>query len=227
VADGTFVNDAALVAAKDLRLELRSRVAVSQVVPFAVLLLVIFGFALDGDQTTLQRLTSGLYWVAVLFAAVLIVQRAFAVESDDGVRDALRLAGMRPASVFVGKAGAIFVQLIVLEVLLGVGVAVFFGTTLTGWGLLIASAVVAAAGISAAGTLYGVLTAGLRVKESLLPMLLLPVLAPVLIGATRAMGAALGDVAVDGWSWFNFLAIFALIYVALGLFAFGPLLEES
>ncbi|MDH3752322.1 MAG: heme exporter protein CcmB [Acidimicrobiia bacterium] len=227
MADGTFVNDAALVAAKDLRLELRSRVAVSQVVPFAVLLLVIFGFALDGDQTTLQRLTSGLYWVAVLFAAVLIVQRAFAVESDDGVRDALRLAGMRPASVFVGKAGAIFVQLIVLEVLLGVGVAVFFGTTLTGWGLLIASAVVAAAGISAAGTLYGVLTAGLRVKESLLPMLLLPVLAPVLIGATRAMGAALGDVAVDGWSWFNFLAIFALIYVALGLFAFGPLLEES
>lgn len=60
-----------------------------------------------------------------------------------------------------------------------------------------------------------------------MPLLLLPVLAPVLIGATRAMGAALGDVAVDGWSWFNFLAIFALVYVALGLVAFGPLMEES
>lgn len=223
----SVMRDALLIAGKDLRIEWRSRVGASQVVPFAVLVLVIFGFALDGDQTTLRQLTAGLYWVAVLFAAVLVIQRAFAVESDDGVREALRLTGLRPASIFVGKAGAIAAQLVVLEILLAIGVAVFFTATLGGWGLLVATGVVAAIGIAAAGTLYGVLSAGLRVKDTLLPLLLLPVLAPVLIAATRAMGAALGDVAVDGWSWFNFLAIFALIYVGLGLAAFGPLLEES
>lgn len=216
-----------LVAVKDLRIEWRSRVAMSQVVPFAVLVLIVFAFALDGNRQTLRQLTAGLYWVAVLFSAVMVVQRSFALEADVGVRDATRLSGLRPAAVFAGKTAAVAVQLYVLEVLLALGVIVFFTAELQGWGLLVATAAVAPVGIAAAGCLYGVLTAGLRVKETLLPLLLLPVLAPVLIGATRAMGAALGDVAVDGWSWFNFLAIFALVYVALGLVAFGPLLEES
>ncbi len=222
-----MVRDAALIAAKDLRVELRSRVATMQVLPFAVLMLVLFAFALDGDQTTLRSLTAGLYWAAVLLAAVLVIQRAFVVESVDGIRDALRLSGLRPASIFLGKAAAIAFELLVVEVVLGVGVVVLFGSTLRGWGLLIATGGVAAVGIAAAGTLYGVLASGLRVKETILPILLLPVLAPVLIGATRAFGAALGDVAVDGWSWFNLLAIFALVYAGLGFVAFGSLLEES
>ncbi len=222
-----MVRDAGLIAAKDLRVELRSRVATMQVLPFALLVLVIFAFALDGDQTTLRTLTAGLYWAAVLLAAVLVIQRAFAVESVDGIRDALRLSGLRPASIFLGKAAAIAVELLVVEVVLAVGVVVLFGSTLRGWGLLVATGGVAAVGIAAAGTLYGVLAAGLRVKETILPILLLPVLAPVLIGATRAFGAALGDVAVDGWSWFNLLAIFALVYGSMGIVAFGSLLEES
>ncbi len=222
-----MVRDAGLIAAKDLRVELRSRVATMQVLPFAVLVLVVFAFALDGDQATLRTLTAGLYWAALLLAAVLVIQRAFAVESVDGVRDALRLSGLRPASIFLGKAAAIAVELLVVEIVLGIGVVGLFGSTLRGWGLLVATGVVAAVGIAAAGTLYGVLAAGLRVKETILPILLLPVLAPVLIGATRAFGAALGDVAVDGWSWFNLLAIFALVYAGLGFVVFGSLLEES
>src|SRR5438093_12485846 len=86
--------DAALVAGKDLRLEMRSRVATSQVAPFAVLVLVLFAFALDPDRDVLGRVAAGLYWVAVLFSLVLSVQRAFAVESADGNRDALRLSGL-------------------------------------------------------------------------------------------------------------------------------------
>jgi heme exporter protein B len=227
MADTSLFGQAVLVAGKDLRVEWRSRVGMAQVVPFAVLVLVIFAFALDGNRQTLQQLTAGLYWIAVLFSAVMLVQRAFAVEADPGVREALRLSGLQPAAVFAGKATAIAIQLLILEILLALGVVVFFTAELDGWGLLAATGLVAPVGIASAGTLYGVLTAGLRVKETLLPLLLLPVLAPVLIGATRAMGAALGDVAVDGWSWFNFLAIFALVYVALGLVAFGPLMEES
>ena len=219
--------DAALVAGKDLRIELRSRVTMQQVMPFAVLLLIVFGIALDPDRGVLERASSGLFWVAVLFCALLAIQRAFTIEAADGGRDALRLSGLDPAGIFLGKAVAIAVQLVALEVLLSVGVVVMYGTEVTGWPLLIASTAAATIGLACAGTLYGVLAAGLRVRETLLPILLLPVLSPVLIGATKAFEAALGGVAADGWPWCGLLATFALAYATFGTLAFGALLEET
>lgn len=219
--------DAAVVAGKDLRIEARSRVATNQVAPFALLVLVLFAFALDPDRGVLERASAGLFWVAVLFAALLAIQRSFAVESDDGARDALRLSGLDPAGIFLGKAGAIALQLLALEAALAVGVYVLYDAPAAGAGLLVVTCVVATAGLAAAGTLYGVLAAGLRVRETLLPLLVLPVVAPVLIGATRACEAALAGTPGEGWPWVRLLAVFAVVYTAFGIVAFGPLLEES
>ncbi len=219
--------DALAVAGKDLRIEARSRVALNQVAPFALLVLILFAFALDPDSGVLHSATPGLFWVAVLFCAVLAIQRAFAIESADGNQDALRLSGLEPAGVFLGKMLAICAQLAVLEVLLGIGVAVLYNSTPTGWLLLVVTCVAATAGIAAAGTLYGVLAAGLRVRETLLPLLLLPVLAPVLIGSTRAFQAAHDRTPSQGWPWVGLLAAFAVGYTIFGAFGFGPLLEES
>lgn len=219
--------DAALMAGKDLRIELRSRVTTQQVAPFALLLLVLFGVALDPDRGILQRAGSGLFWIAVLFCSLLAVQRAFTVESADGGRDALRLSGLDPAGIFLGKAAAVAAQLVVLEVVLAAGVVLMYGMEVTGALLLLATCTAATTGLAAAGTLYGVVAAGLHVRDSLLPILLLPVLAPVLIGATRAFDAALGGVASDGWPWCGLLVAFALAYLAAGTVAFGTLLEES
>jgi heme exporter protein B len=219
--------DAALVAGKDLRLEGRSRVTANQVAPFAVLVLVLFAFALDPDRGVLTRATAGLYWVAVLFCGLLAVQRAFAVETADGNRDALRLSGLDPAGIFLGKALAVGAQLLALELLLGLGVVVLYDASPRELPLLVLTAIVATVGLAAAGTLYGLLSAGLRVRETLLPLLLLPVLAPVLIGATRAFESALDGVPSEGWPWAGLLAVFALVYTACGVVAFGPLLEES
>ena len=223
----SVLTDARLVAAKDLRIEVRSRVSIGQVVPFALLVLVLFAFALDPDRGLLERATSGLFWIAVLFSALLALSRSFAVESADGVHDALRLSGLSPAGIFLGKTAAVAVQLVILEVLLGIGVAVLYGASLTGWLLLIATAGAATVGIAAAGTLYGVVAAGLRVRETLLPLLLLPVLSPVLIGATRAFESALGDTPSEGWSWVGLMSVFALMYLVAGTLGFGPLMEES
>lgn len=219
--------DAALIAGKDLRIELRSQVTTQQVAPFAILMLLLFGVALDPDRGILERASSGLFWIAVLFCALLAIQRAFTVEAADGGRDALRLSGLDPAGIFLGKAAAIALQLAALEVVLGIGVVVLYGPEVTGFPLLLATCLAATAGLAAAGTLYGVLAAGLRVRETLLPILLLPVLAPVLIGATKAFEAALGDVAADGWPWCGLLVVFALLYLTFGTLAFGTLLEES
>lgn len=219
--------DVRLVAGKDLRIEWRSRVATGQVAPFAILVLVLFGFALDADTEALRTFTGGLYWATVLFAAVLAIQRSFGLESADGNRDALRLSGLEPAAIFLGKAAALALQLLLLEVLLGAGVTILYDPSLEDPLLAVATAGVATIGIAAAGTLYGVLAAGLRVRETILPILLLPVLAPVLIGATRAFDDALGTVAVDGWNWLALLGLTAVVYVAFGALAFGVLLEDS
>jgi heme exporter protein B len=221
------LRDAGIIAGKDLRTEWRTRVGLYQVLPFALMTLVLFGLALDPDRGVLDDVTPGLFWVAVLFASVLAVQRSWSVESTEGARDNLVLSGLAPGGIFLGKAAALAAQLLVLELVLVVGVAVFYGADLRGGLLLVATIVPATAGIAAVGSLYGVLAVGLRVRETLLPLLVLPVLAPVLIGATRAFEAALGDVPADGWPWAGLLALFALGYLAFGTAAFGSLLEDS
>jgi heme exporter protein B len=217
--------DAWLMAGKDLRVEARSRVAIGQVAPFAVLVLVLFAFALDQRGLTLAA--AGLFWLAVLFSAVLAVQRSFAVESADGARDGLRLSGLDPAGIFFGKAAAVAAQLVALEVVLGAGVVVLYGVQLRGLLLLLASAAAATVGLAAAGTLYGGAAAGLRVRETLLPLLFLPIVAPVLLAAAKAWGAALAGTPGAGEPWLRLLAVFAVVYLAVGALAFGPLLEES
>ncbi|HET9443272.1 MAG TPA: heme exporter protein CcmB [Acidimicrobiales bacterium] len=219
--------DAVLVAGKDLRIEARSRVATNQVAPFALVILVLFGFALDPDRGVLERASAGLFWVAVLLSSLLAVQRSFAVEAGDGAGDGLRLSGLDPAGIFLGKAAAVAAQLAALQVVLAVGVVVLYDADLGGPALLLATSAAATVGLAAAGTVYGALAAGLRVRETLLPLLLLPVVAPVLLSATRAWEAAMGLSVDDGWRWAQLLAVFAVVYVTLGVVAFGALLEES
>jgi heme exporter protein B len=216
-----------LVAAKDLRLERRAKVAAGQMLPFALLVLLLFAFALDPDRGVLTRATAGLFWVTVLFTAVLAVQRSWAVEVDDGVLDALRLSGLPAWRIYLGKVLALAVLLVALEVVLGVGVVVLYDTRLTGWALLGAVVVLSTVGIAAVGSTYGVLAARLRQSSALLPLLLLPLLAPVLIAATRGSEVALGLEAGGGWPWVALLGVFAVAYLGLGAALFRPLLEDS
>jgi heme exporter protein B len=103
------------VAAKDLRIELRSRVIINQVFPFAGLVMVMFAFALDNDDV-LTRVAGGLVWLATLFSLIIIIQRSFAVDTADGALEAQRVAGLDPAGIFVGKALAVMVQLVTLAI---------------------------------------------------------------------------------------------------------------
>lgn len=228
------------VAGKDLRVELRSRVILNQVLPFAAIVMVMFGFALDNDSI-LNRVAPGLIWLAVLFSLLVMVQRAFAVESADGALDALQVAGVHSGGLFLGKAAALAVQLIVLEIVLVVCALVFYRSHLNGAGavLLVTTAVAATIGLSFVGTLYGGLAAGANGRETLLPLLLVPVVAPVLIGATKASEAAFGasitDASVtagtiipvsDGWPWVGLLVLFAVAFGAGGTLMFGQLIDD-
>jgi heme exporter protein B len=222
-----FVRDALLVAGKDLRIERRSRVALQQILPFGGIVIVMFAFALDADRTALPSAAPGLFWAAVLLAALLAIGRSFSVEEANGARDGLRLSGLDGGSIFVGKAVAIAVELFLLEAVLGVAVVVLYGVAVHGAIVLLCAAVAATVALAATGTVYGVLATGLRARDTLLPLLVLPAVTPVMLGATRAFAAALEGSTAEAWQWVQLLAAFSLLAIAAGAMAFGPLLEES
>lgn len=220
-----------LIAGKDLRIERRSHVVTNQVLPFAGVTMVMFAFALDASDV-LERVAPGLIWLATLFSLLVLVQRSFAVERDDGALDALRVAGVDPAAIFWGKSIALAAQLALLEIVLVIAAVLLYGADLPlgGIALLAITLVTATSGLACVGTLYGGLTAGFSGRETLLPLLVLPVVAPVLIGATRAVESALGTGGValsEGWPWIGLLAVFAVAFGVGGSLAFGPLIEEA
>jgi len=223
----TIAGDALVVAGKDLRIETRARVGLAQILPFGALVLVLFAFALDPQRRLLPHVAPGLFWIAVLLAAVLAVSRSFAVESEHGARDALRLSGIDGASVFLGKASAVALQLVLLEVVLLLGTFALYDVDVRGLEVIVPAALAATVGIAATGCVYGILAAGLRVRETLVPLLVLPVTAPVLLGASRAFDEALSGNTGDAWPWVQLLVVFAVVYVTAGIVAFESLLEES
>jgi len=221
---------ARLVAAKDLRIEARSRVLINQVLPFAGVTMMIFAFALNADAV-LERVAPGLVWLATLFSLLVLVQRSFAIETDDGALDAMRVVGLDAKGIYLGKAIGLAVELLILEVVLLFAAVILYRQTipLDGVILLITTLLAATCGLAAVGTLYGGLASGFKGRETLLPLLTLPAVAPVLIGATRAVESALGTagaVVSDGWPWVGLLAVFAVAFGVGGSLAFGPLIDE-
>ena len=238
----TVARTALLVAAKDLRIEWRSRVALAQMLPFALVTLALFAFALDPASGVLRNATPGLYWVTILLVLVLAAQRSFAVETADGALDALRLSGLPAAGIFLGKAWALAVQLWLLELVLAVGVVVLYDPTgrvanapTFSWSvgrvvLLVIAGLAATPGLAAVGTLHGALAAGSRARDTLLPLLVLPIVVPALLGGVRTFEAALAlgkRTTSEGWPWVAMLAAFSLVAGTVGTVAFGPLIEED
>ncbi len=221
------IADAWLVARKDLLIEWRSRVMVNQLAPLGLLILVLFAFATNANVARLQEFAPGLFWIAVLLTAMMAIQRTFSLEATDEVVLGLRMSGLAPAAVFLGKSLAIMLELLVLEAILGLGIVIFYGVQIPEAGLALATMLVASAALATSGTIYGALSLGIRVRETLLPLLFIPVAAPVLLGATRALESATGVSTVGGWGWVGLVGAIALLYGSLGVMLFGSILEES
>ncbi len=222
-----MIRDAWLVAKKDLLIEIRSRIIINQIAPYTLLIIVLFGFALDADTETLRDTGPGLFWVSTLLVAILAIQRSVDIEISDSALDRLLLSGISPASIYIGKTIALYVQLIILEVGLFIVMLVLFDMSVDNYSLIVASAILTTLAISSSGTLYGVIASGVGVRETLLPVLFLPVLAPAVIGATRAYGDAFGRVNADGWAWLGLLSVIAIVYTLIGMLTYGKLLEET
>jgi heme exporter protein B len=215
---------ARLVMVKDLRIELRSRVLLWQVVPFGAMALLLSGLALGPAHAGNSSAGPGLFYLVMLFVALLMINRSQALEASGGTRASIATLGLDPAGVFLGKAFALAVELWVTGAVLLAGAILVLHTALHGALLALPSIVVALGAMAAAGTLYGALTADGEGSATLLPIITLPAFAPLLIAGERSFSAALHHAGL--WQWWVILAVSLVAYLGVGILLYG-VLEES
>ena len=216
------------IARKDALAELRGKHATTSTLFFAAVVLLLFGFALGPDTRRLQEAAPGLLWLAIVFAGLLAVGRLHLVETDDGALEQLALYPVDRRAIYAGKAISGLAAMLVLGiVLLGV-VAILYGIDLAGaWPALVLTLVLGCIGFAAVGTFYAGVTVRMRAREVMLPLLMLPVIAPLLLAAVKATAAALGgDPFGELAAWLQLLAGYDIIMIIAGAGTYGFLLEE-
>jgi heme exporter protein CcmB len=217
----TLLAQAAAVAAKDLRIEVRSHRIAGAVLPLGATLMI--GFAVltgpDGDQ--LAAAAPGLAWLTLLFSAMFAIQRGYDAENEDNALEGLLLAPARRSAIYLGKTAALFAELLILEaVLLGLaGLAVGWPDP-PGWAMLALVCVLGTAGLSATGSLFGLMTEAAHAKGTALPLLMLPVAMPVLYFAVKA--AEPGHAVV----WLVALVVTDVVIVTVGALAAQHVVED-
>ena len=203
------------MARKDLLLELRARDTLPAMLLFVIAVLVVFHFALPENAT--DRASLGLLWVAILFAALLGLGRAFVAEREEGLLDGLVLAPVDRSAIWLAKGIATFAFLAVAEVVALPAFALFFSPV--GWST-VAGVLLADLGICAVGTLLAAMAAAGRARELLLPLLFLPLALPIVIGG---VGASVAD---GSGRYLAFLALYDAIFALLAWASFEYVVTE-
>lgn len=214
-----MIRTARLVLAKDLRIEWRSRVLAWQVLPFAAIALVLCALAVGPDAATLRRDAPGLFYLVMLLTSLLMIGRAQSIEAPNGTRSSIQMLGLDAAGVFLGKAAALFVELLGTGVLLLAGVVLVLHTPLARTAEAAPGVALALGAVAAGGTIYGALVGDARANVTLLPVVALPPFAGLLIVAEKAFTSALDGGALT--RWLVFLAIALAAYSAVGVLLYG------
>lgn len=222
----SYMRAAFAVYAKDIRLEARTKETISAVLAFAVIIAFIFGFAFDPNPDEIATIGPGIVWVAYVFTGILGMNRTFALERDKGTLEGLLLAPVGREGIFAGKFASTTTIMVLVEALLFPVFLVLFDLQLFNvWFILVTLA--ATIGFAAVGTLFSALAAHTRAREVLLPLLFLPVILPVIIGAVTSTASVLQG---HGWSevgrWLQFIVAFDVVFLVLSSWAFDFVLEE-
>ncbi len=219
----------AALLSKDLALELRTRESVPAMVLFTVTTYVIFHFGLDRNSVD-GDLAAGVLCVTLLFAAILGINRLFVAEHEQGGFDGFLLAPVDRTALFVAKAIALLAFLCVVELVAVPAFAILLlGPSLTqALPALVAVLLAANVGIAVVGTLVAALAIQTRARDLMVPLLALPLLVPVVLGASRATAplfAAGGAGALPG-NWMAMLALYDLLFALIAYAVFDFLLED-
>jgi heme exporter protein B len=223
----TTARAAAILLGKELRLEFRTRELLNTTVIFAVIVVVLFSFAFDPTPAESRRYGPGLLWIAFLFAGSLMLQPSFAREQLNDTLDALRMAPLKPFAILLSKMLANFIFLAITEAILVPVFAVLYNVSLYGIiGRLILVLALGTSGLVITGTVFAAISGHARMRELLLPVLLLPVLAPLLIAAVEATSSLFADSPALDSVWISFLAGFDVVFFTASWLLSDFLVEE-
>jgi heme exporter protein B len=226
----SLVRATTVILAKELRTEFRSRELLGTSAVFVLIVMFLFSFTFHPTSSESRRFGPGLLWLGFLFAGSLMLQSCFVREQTNDTLAALRLAPIDPFSILAGKMTANFLFLLIVEVMLLPIFALLYNVAILSvlWQLFLVLTL-GTIGVAATGTVFSAVAAQARLRELLLPLLLLPVLAPVLIASTEA---TIGVLSVPfEWStellvWLTVLACFDVIFLTAAWMVGEYLLEE-
>lgn len=223
-----FLRLSLAIAAKDIRLELRSRTALLSAIVFSALVLVVFNFARDPTALAAVDLAPSVLWVTFAFGAVIALNRAFYVERENAALDGILLAPVPRSALYVGKLLANLAFVGVVEAVALPLFVLFFNVSL-GHALpgILGVTALATLGFVAVGTIFSAMVVRTRFAELMLPVLLLPFMVPPLVGAVQVTAKLLaGRPLSEMMGWLRLLTLYDLGFVTLCILVFPAVVDE-
>jgi heme exporter protein B len=221
-----YLRKALAIVRKDISAELHTKEMISAMLVFSLLALLIFSFALDLRGETAEAAAPGVLWATVAFTGTLGLSRSMAREQQSGCIDGLLLAPVDRTAIFFGKAVGNLLFMIIVETALLPLFSALFDVGLIRPSIL-AVLILGTLGYASVGTLLAAIAVNTRAREVMLPILLLPLAVPVLIGAVRATGGLVEGAMLNEVSgWIRILVVYDLVIVAVSLLTFGYVVEE-
>jgi heme exporter protein B len=212
---------------KELLLQWRTRSQLMAVFVFGAAALLLFSFAIGPNAEALRTFSAGFLWLGLLLSSTLTLAESFHSEMENRALEGLLLLPANPRALYYGKAIANWLQLTLLGVALVPVMVVLYDAGTTQLLKLLAIILLGTAGLSAPGTLYAAMTAQVQAKQTLLPLLLFPLIVPALLASVKATSLViLGDPMDQTRSWIGLLIAFDLIYWSLCGLLYGRVVEE-
>ncbi|HVU12139.1 MAG TPA: heme exporter protein CcmB [Phototrophicaceae bacterium] len=222
----SFFSTVLSILRKDFQAELRSRELVGAMGMFAILSVLVFSFALELDKNARTDSISGVLWVTVVFSSILGLNRSMAMERDQGNLDALLIAPVSRAAIYVGKLIGNFIFTIIIALILLPLMTILYNVRIIdGWLVLVL--IMGTFGFTTLGTLLAAMTVQTRAREALLPIVMMPVVLPLLLSGVRASTSILGSAPQSDWvQWVQIVAVLDVIYFVMCFLLFEYVVEE-
>ena len=223
-----YLRQIRVIVWKDLLLELRTRERVVSMGAFAVLAGVLFNYSIDTSRVRPQDVAAGLIWMTIVFGGLLGVGRTFHLEAQDAAMQGVLMSPAPKDAVFLGKTISNFALLFAVSLLVLFVFMLFFGVQVgSSWTALVLALGLGALGFVALGTLFAAVSTGTRMGETLLPILVFPLLVPMVIYGVGATGRLLvGRPVAEVAGNLRMLGAFALVALAAGAVLFRFVVED-
>lgn len=214
------------IGRKDLLLETRNKDIIVAVSVFALLVLMIFTFAIDINQVNAKLTGPGILWASIAFAGVTGLNRAFALELEGNTLEALMLAPISRDLIYAGKMFGNFLFITAAQIIVIPIFAVLFNLAVLRWEMLVVS-LLTTIGFSAIGTLFAAMTIRVRAREVMLPLLFLPVVTPLIMAAVESTSHVVNDSSwPEIYQWIQLAIAFDIAFIVISAFIFQQILED-